>query len=249
MKKVVEIYNDEPRCGTFLIAEGFGRRHNKVLELIRKHEEQFLDAESFTPRRAKLLERKVKTAGRPVIEFLLNKEQTTFLGMLFRTSADPEDPVLKFKAKLAKDFILQEKIINAIYAGRITKEWIENRAAGKIARREETDTIKDFVEYATMQGSKNAQLYYSNLSRAVNSNMFNFSGKFRNVREVLTANQLIDVKFADKVVSRALIEGMAQSLPYREIYSLVRDRLVSLADMYGKSDVISEQLFIEEEAQ
>lgn len=30
----VEIYNDELRCGTFLIAEGFDREHFKLLRLI-----------------------------------------------------------------------------------------------------------------------------------------------------------------------------------------------------------------------
>ena len=156
MENLVEIYNNEPRCGTFLIAEGFGRRHNEVLKLVAKHEKQFLEAESFTSLTVKLLQRKVKTAGRPVIEYMLNKEQTTFLGMLFRASTDPDDPVLQFKAKLAKDFIQIEKGFYALMANRQTKEYIENRAAGKIARREETDKIKDFVYYAKLQGSKNA---------------------------------------------------------------------------------------------
>lgn len=242
MENGIEIIYGELRCGTYFIAEGFGRRHNEVLKLIKKYEKQFLDAESFTNRIVKLLERKVKTKGRPVIEYLLNKEQTTFLGMLFRTSADPHDPVLLFKAKLARDFIKQEKVIAGLQAQRQNPQWIENRAVGKKARLEETDTIKDFVVYAKIQGSKNAERYYSTLSNCVNSQLFEFNGTFKNKREAMTATQLVDVKFADRVVSRGLIEGMTQSLPYKEIYQLVKSRLIALGEMYGKGEVVSKQL-------
>lgn len=244
MTKAVEIYNDEVRCGTYLIAEGFARRHNEVLNLINKYKQQFIDAESFTNKPAKLLERKVKTAGRPVIEYLLNKEQTTFLGMLFRATSNTEDPVLKFKARLAKDFINQEKIIVALMSERQTPEWIENRSAGKLVRKEETDTIKDFIDYCKGQGSQHADKYYVTLTKCVNNNMFIVDGKFKNVRNIMTANQLIDVKFADKIVSKALIEGMSKGLKYKEIYQLVKKRVVTMAEIYGQSEVVSKQMMI-----
>lgn len=245
MDSVVEVYNGEPRCGTFLIAEGFDRRHNEVLKLIKKYEQQFLDAESFTTVTVKLLNRKVKTAGRPVIEYLLNKEQTMFLGMLFRATAKPDDPVLKFKARLAKDFIRQEKIIKSLISNKQSHEWIENRASGKIARKAETDTIKSFIDYAELQGSKHANKYYMALTKCVNSSLFEANGKFKNLRETMTATQLVDVKFADRIVEKGLIEGMSLNMPYKEIYQLVKNRLIELAKMYGKSEVVSEQLIIE----
>lgn len=243
----VEIYGSEPRCGTFLISQGFKRRHNEILSIIRKHEQHFLEAESFTDRNVKLLERRVKTKGRPVFEYLLNKTQTIFLGMLLRSSADPDDPILEFKARISKQFIQYEKIIADSMAGRQTPEWLENRATGKIIRREETDTIRDFVEYAKLQGSKNADKYYVTLSKCVNSNLFIVNGKSKNVRESMTANQLIDVKFADKIVSKWLFEGMSQNLPYKEIYQLVKAQIIAFAGIYGQSEVITKQLLIEGE--
>ena len=42
MENTIEIWEDEPRAGTSLIAKGFDRNHKKVLELIRKYENDFM---------------------------------------------------------------------------------------------------------------------------------------------------------------------------------------------------------------
>jgi len=241
-ESAVEIYNDDLRCGTFLISEGFERDHFKVLRLIEKYKDRFLRLDNKRLSKSFIIRRvPVQKAGRPTDEIMLNEKQTVFLGTLFRNT----ERVLDFKEKLANDFIEQREMLKAISTNRQTKEFIENRAAGKIARREETDTIKDFVYYAKLQGSNNADKYYMALSKCVNKNLFEFDGKFKNVRDVMTANQLIDVKFADKVVSRGLSEGMEKGLPYKEIYNLVKARLISLAELCGKSEIISKNLMIE----
>lgn len=243
MVNAVEIYNDELRCGTFSISQGFDREHHRVIDLIKKHKKRFFrldnnsDSTGFIMRRVP-----VKKAGRPVDEIMLNEQQSIFLGTLFRNT----ERVLDFKERLAGDFVKQRKIINALMSNRKTPEWIKNRATGKIARKEETDTIKDFVKYAKIQGSKSADRYYVILSKCVNTNMFTFTGKFKNVREVMTATQLMDVKFADKIVSRGLLDGMAQGFHYKKIYEMVKERLITLADMYGQSEVISKQLELED---
>ena len=101
------------------------------------------------------------------------------------------------------------------------------------------------MEYAERQGSQNANRYYSILTTCVNNNLFTFDGKFRNKRNAMTATQLMDVGFADKVVSKGLVDGMAQGLPYKDIYQLVKDKVLILAELHGKSEVISKQLAIE----
>lgn len=239
MGSSVEIYNDELRCGTFLISEGFNREHRRLLELISKYKDRFLRLGDNAVSKSLIMRRvPARKAGRPIDEIMLNEKQAIFLGTLFRNT----DRVLDFKEKLANDFVDQKDLLVALSTQKQSIEWIENRASGKISRREETDTIKDFVLYAKAQGSLNADRYYVTLSNCVNSTMFEFGGKFTNKREVMTATQLLDVKFADKVVSRGLIEGMEQSLPYKDIYRLVKGRLVGLAKMYGKSEVINKQL-------
>jgi phage regulator Rha-like protein len=43
--------------------------------------------------------------------------------------------------------------------------WIEARETGKIERLAETDTIRDFVDYAEKQGNTKARFYYSTLTK------------------------------------------------------------------------------------
>ena len=243
VKELVNIHNGELRCGTWLIGQGFGRKHTKVLELCKKYEKEMMELEDnkLLPKGFIINKIPKKTAGQPVKEYLLNEGQTILLGTLFRAKTG-DDLVLRFKVKLAKEFIKQRKMLAVFSSHKQSPEYIKNRAAGKIERREETDTIKDFVDYASLQGSKNAGNYYTNLTTLVNSAMFDFNGKFKNKREAMTAVQLLDVKFADKVVSRGLIEGMAQSLPYSDIFQLVKKRVLALAAMYGKSEILSKQL-------
>ena len=108
MESSVEIYNDEIRSGTWIIADGFKREHFDVLKLIRKHEERFFrldnkrNSNQFITRRVP-----AKKAGRPVDEIMLNKKQALFLGTLFRNT----ERVLDFKEKLANDFVDQENLL------------------------------------------------------------------------------------------------------------------------------------------
>ena len=242
MNKAVEIYQDEARAGTFIISLGFEREHFRVLRLIEKHKKRFLRLEDKRLSKA-LIIRKVpaKTAGRPIKEYMLNKKQALFLGSIFRNS----EKVLDFKERLAEEYVEQENLLKRIIHQHQDPLWIENRAAGKIVRRSETDTIKDFVKYATLQGSKNAKMYYTVLSKCVNDGLFDFNGRFKNKREAMNAVQLMDVAFADGIVSKTLFEGMEQSLPYKQIYKKVKERILILADIHGKSEVIQKNLEIE----
>jgi len=245
MKNVVTIYNDELRVGTFLIAQGFKRDHKKITNLIKKYTVQFMELEVNKSSQKGLIVQRVhsKKAGRPIEEFLLNEAQTMFLGTLFRTSSNnPDDPVLRFKVRLSKDFTEMKDLLFSLQSQRQSKEWIENRAAGKVIRKEETDTIKDFIVYAKEQGSTKADYYYIVLSKCVNDNLFTFEGKFKIKRDAMNNEQTITAKFADRIVSRALIEGMAMSLPYKEIYKMVKSRIIDLAKMYGKSKVVDRKL-------
>ena len=120
MKEIVEIYKGEPRAGTWLISQGFKRRHAEILKTCRKYESEFLElgeskgvSNTFTSR--KIPKEKGGKGGQPIVEYLLNEAQTIFLGTLFRAKSG-NDPVLRFKVKLAKDFIRIKRILSKIAA-------------------------------------------------------------------------------------------------------------------------------------
>jgi len=239
VETAVTIFNDEARAGTFLISQGFEREHFRVLELIRKHKERFFRLDNKHRSNEFIINRvPAKKAGRPIDEFLLNEAQTIFLGTLFRNT----ERVLDFKEQLAGDFVKLKNTLANVAAQQHQPEWIEKRTRGKIARLEETDVIKQFVQYCTDNGSENAENYYHLLTNMVNKTMYEFEGNFKNLRDVMSTQQLEDTYFHDNVVRRALTEGMESNMDYHDIYQMVKDRIMSLAGMLGKTEIISKQL-------
>jgi len=112
-------------------------------------------------------------------------------------------------------------------------EWIDARDSGKLVRRLETDTIKEFIKYAEGQGSKNASKYYMAITKMENKALFLVTEKYPNLREILATAQLDTIKMADRVVAKALKDGMEQSLHYKEIYKLAKVNVESLASVVG----------------
>ncbi len=239
MESAVGIYNDEARAGSFIISEGFEREHFKVLRLIEKYKERFIRLDNKRLSKSLIIRRvPAKKAGRPIDEIMLNEAQSIFLGTLFRNT----DRVLDFKEKLARDFVTLKTTLANVAAQQNQPKWIEKRVAGKVARLDETNEIKRFVQYCQDNGSTNAKTYYCNLTKMVNKTMYEFTGSFKNLRDVMTTRQLEDTYFHDNIVRRALSEGMAANMDYHDIYQMVKSRIMTLAEMTGKAEIISKQL-------
>ena len=239
MEQAVEIYNEEVRSGTFIISQGFERDHFRVLELVKKYESDFLDLDNKHDL-DELIRRRIpaKKAGRPVDEFLLNEQQTIFLGTLFRNTKK----VVAFKKRLAKEFVEQRNWISNAIQQRNNPDWQNVRRDGKLFYREKTDIVKNFVDYATDQGSKNAKMYYSNLAKMENSALFYFEQRYKNLREVLTIKQLMQISTADDIIEKALQDGMSQTLNYKDCYKLAKNRIIAFVEIIGKSPVLSLEL-------
>ena len=176
---------------------------------------------------------KVKTRGRPVTYALLDELQATFLITLMKNSPK----VIEFKAALTKEFFRQRKVILAMRSNHEDEEWKQQRVEGKMRYMQKVDVIKQFVEYATAQGSKNAEKYYANLAKMENRALFFLEQRYSNVREMLDLRQLMIVAVADDVIEKALKEGMLASLHYKECYELAKDRVLALSAVVGKSPV------------
>lgn len=237
MDTSVELYNDEARIGTFGISVGFEREHYRILQLISKHEKDFLDLENNRVSNA-LIRRTLKVskhAGRPVEEIMLNEQQAIFLGTLFRNTGK----VIEFKKRLSKEFVEQKNIIANLIRQRRDPDWQNVRIDGKIVYRQKTDVIKKFVKYATNQGSKSAERYYANFAKMENSALFYFEQKYKNMREVLTIKQLMQISTADDVIEKALKEGMESGLNYKNCYKLAKERIIAFADIIGRSPVLA----------
>lgn len=100
----IELYEDEERTGSFLLAQGLGRNHRFIKDLIEKYREQFEFLSTIKTRKLKA------TGGRPAIEFLLTYDQVTFLISVIRNSLEVID--LKYKMIKATTLVKAMELIN-----------------------------------------------------------------------------------------------------------------------------------------
>ena len=230
MKTDVAVFFDKPRIGTFTIAQGLDKDHSEMKKLIEKYRKEFEDFSGLKTRKLS------STGGRPVEEFMLDEDQFMFLGTLLRNSPK----VVKFKQRIILEFKKCRKKLTALGQHKSEPKYQVSRDAGKLVRRETTDVIKEFIEYAKSQGSKNADQYYMVISKMLNSLLFIVEGRYKNVRDMLTVRQLMTISSAEQIVERALSLGMKKNKYYKEIYKDARKKVELFAEMHGKSEVVKD---------
>jgi phage regulator Rha-like protein len=229
MSNLVIIEKNDLLTTSLVIAEGVKYEHRTVLKLIREHETSIKEFGIIT------LGVRKSTRGKPTEFYNLNEPQVYFLLTLMKNN----EQVTKFKINLVKEFMKMRKALMNLQVMHQDKQWQQSRLSGKAIRREETDVIKSFVEYAVMQGSTNAVRYYANITNMENKALFIMEQKFPNVREVLNHQQLSTLKVADKMVMDTLQEGMECDMHYKEIYKLAKERVEQLASLVKPTIVIS----------
>ena len=217
MKSIVTINKGSPVTTTLIIANGVGNQHKNVMQLLRAHKNRKILSTFETA--------KVSNGGRPVEFAYLTEKQATFLITLMKNT----DIVLDFKETLVDSFY---EMRNQLTDKKIARE------DGKRIYRQKTDVIKQFVEYASSQGSKSASHYFSNLAQMENRAMFIFEKKYKNMREVLTIKQLMQVSTADFIIEKALTDGMEQGIGYKECYALAKERIIEFVGIIGKSPIL-----------
>jgi hypothetical protein len=235
MKDLVFTDGKKAYTTTLIIAEGCEIEHRSVMRLLQRH--------SNTETLSGFEIHKVSRGGRPVEYATLDEKQTTFLITLMRNS----DVVVAFKERLTNAFFEQRRIISNLIQQSGNPDWQNVRKDGKIVYKQKTEVIKLFVEYATNQGSRNARMYYANLSKMENSALFFIEQKYKNLRDVLTIKQLMQISTADDVIEKALMEGMAKGLHYRDCYKLAKERIEAFASIIGKSPVLALDILQEPE--
>ena len=231
MSDLVIIINNEVFTTSSIIAEKTNNTVHSVRELIKTHREHLekFGVLSFEMRKPN----KNSKGGRPQEIFYLNESQTTLLLTFMRNS----DVVIDFKVKLVQEFYKMKKALEKIYSMKKTDVWVETRHNQKLARKDETDMIKKFVDYAISQGSQSANRYYGLITTMENKALFIINDKFKNLKEVLTPRQLMNSTVCNEIVINALEEGMEKGMFYKDIFQLAKQRVETFASVMPKSQV------------
>ena len=209
MNDLVQIRRNDVYTTSLVIAEGANVTHRKVKETIRKHSDflKTLGLLGAYPTES--------SGGRPETFYLLNEQQATFLITLLKNT----ETVVAFKLELVRQFYAMRKFI----LEKQSEEWKTQRSDGKMIRREETDVIRQLVEYAKRQGSQNADRLYITYSTLAQKTAGITS------RETATVVQLNTLAFAETVIMNVIAGCMAQEVPYKEIYPICKERLREVA--------------------
>ena len=163
------------------------------------------------------------------------------MGRIYKMYELNEQAYLKLAMQLSgyeKAEIVQDQMIEAFtmmkqqVLNMQNNSWIAKRDEAKQIRQKETDVIKDFIEYATKQGSKNANKYYMNITKMTNKalELLIQTDEYKPLRDLATITELGFIQMLDLRAMQAIEDGMKRQLPYKEIYKYAKEEVEKLSD-------------------
>lgn len=225
--QLVELKKNDVVTDSLLIADKFDKRHNHVITKIEKlieEMESFKGPKSWT---LKFTKKEKEYRGQTFNYYEMNREAFSLLVMSFTGKK-----ALEWKLKFNKAFYEMERVITSQLLNQQSEMWLAQREQSKLIRREETDVIKQFVEYATAQGSIKAKFYYKHITTAVYKCLGLIQHKQPKLRETLDILQTSQLIMAEMVARKSLIKYMKEGEHYKAIFPLVKKDLEDFANSF-----------------
>ncbi len=104
------------------------------------------------------------------------------------------------------------------------EKWLGIRQETKQVRKQETDMIQKFVDYAISQGSTHAKTYYTHLTNLANKRCGIKAGE----RDKADQKTLLRLKSLETLIEMRLETLMNNNAPYKEVFADVRDMITSI---------------------
>lgn len=108
--------------------------------------------------------------------------------------------------------------------------WLSIRDKTKLLRKEETEVIQELVEYATNQGSVNAKMYYSNITKMTNKALEFLCSDGTPIRDLANIEAQGYIQVADNIAKNSILRGMKDNLPYKYIYKMAKENVNAFTD-------------------
>lgn len=207
--ELVTIQRNDAFTNSWIIAENIGYAHKTITKHISKYKERFekMGGTFYSPG--------VKSnGGRPIKSIDLNEQQAIFL----MTLLDNSEIVLDFKMVLSIEFVRVKRLL----LERQSAEWQQTRQQSKQMRLQETDAIKQLIEYARTQGSFHADKLYLTYSKLVKQ----LTG--HDNRETADAETLFMIMVLERTLFGIITNEMMLDTPYKEIYKKAKQELTQL---------------------
>ena len=204
----------EPYTTSEIVAECAGVKRHAVKSLIEKHRS---DLEDFGKVAFQMQPLPGSKTGQKITVYHLNEQQATLLMTYLKNT----EQVRAFKKELVKQFYAMRSLL----LERNSPIWQDTRALTKAVRKQETDAIRELVEYATGQGSTHAARYYTSISRIANKTAGITD------RDAAHVEQLTALMLIERVISDEIRAGIAAGNPYRDIFTAIQQRLTTFGEI------------------
>lgn len=220
MNDLVVLNLGVPMVDSVLVGKKFKKDHRQILDAIRR-----VESESSEFWRANFCASTYRVRGKDYENYLMTRDGFSLIAMGFTGKE-----ALQWKISYINAFNSMEKTLarkdDAI-------EWKQARLQIKQVRQSFTDAVKQFVEYATAQGSKSANMYYCNITKMEYAALELVEKGQKvplNFRDTLDIVDIAFLQAAEQIARAALINGMERKLPYKEIYQLAKERVYKYAE-------------------
>lgn len=225
-KDLVYIAKGNALCDSRVVSDKFTNgKHAKVKnvieKLIEKHErikgDRRVPLGKYEP---KWVEKKSSYRGQEFTYYEMNKTAFALVAMRFKT-----DEAYEWQLKFTGAFQAMEDALS----NQKNLEWKQQREQGKLVRKEETDAIQKFIEYAKSQGSKNAQWYYKHFTNATYKALQLIEHKQPKLRDTLDMLELSQLLLAENVALSSIEENMKSGEHYKAIFANVKNDIEKFA--------------------
>lgn len=207
--QVVSLQHRKVITTSLKVAAAFGKGHKNVLRAI---DNVMSECDNSFTRRNFALSDYQDSTGRTLPMITMTRAGFTLIAMGFTGKT-----ATAWKIKYIAAF---DKMESALLQ-RYNLEWQQSRTESKTVRRSVADTIHDFIQYAINQGSSNAQRYYVNLSRMTRKAIGD-----EETRDMLDLKHLSFLATAEYMIQQIIEEGMTAGLHYKDIYQIVKNRVI-----------------------
>jgi len=219
--QLVETKKEEVYCDSHIVARKFEQPHSEVVKRIKKLELDLIKLRGVS-NHPKTFKEEREYRGQKYTSYLMNREFFSLLVMRFKGTK-----ALEWQIKFNNAFYQMERQLIIERTNASNPHWIDNRKQLKIGRVETTDVIKDFVEYATRQGSTKANFYYKHITNATYKALGLMIQKKPKLRDTLTVYEISELLLMERYAKDSIKKYMDLERHYTDIYECVKNDLLS----------------------
>lgn len=220
MVNLVEYIKGEPQTTSDIIAKEFSMAHNELLKKM-----AVLAGEISPTKYDEMYTETTRTVkGREYKTFYVTRDGYMFLVMNISTKRAHEKKLAFIDAFNQMEHALLKSDENGK-----NSEWLKVRTQSKQVRLQQTDVIKEFVDYAVSQGSNNAKHYYKHYTNATYKALKLIQFKKPKLKDTLDMMELAQLMVAENIAKQSIRKHMAEGEHYKAVYGLVKVDLEAFA--------------------